>query len=273
MTLQKHEQNPIVTVAIITGVFGIITAIIGGCFLISNSMVQNGKKSETNTPFIALTSQTTETPVPTFTNPVPSETLTETTIPIPTATNQPTATFAPTSAANHYYQAGLADFQSRNYASAIPNLNSCVQLDSLFADCYHLLGQAYRETGDYSQAILNHDKAIALNPRYDYYFERGVTYHQKSVFTQPSEFDKAISDFKSCLELNPTFSNCLTRLGMAYRDTGDFSQALIYHNKAIELSPERADFYWERGITYQKMGDTEKANADFQKARELGYGN
>ena len=132
---------------------------------------------------------------------------------------------------------------------------------------------AYRQKNDYGQAILNHDKAIALDPRYDYYFERGVTYHQKSVFTKPAEYDKAISDFKLCLELNPTFSNCLTRLGMVYRDSGDLAQALIYHNKAIELSPERADFYWERGITYQKMGDTEKANADFQKARDLGYGN
>ena len=30
---------------------------------------------------------------------------------------------------------------------------------------------------------------------------------------------------------------------------------------------------WERGITYQKMSDIGKASADFQKARDLGYGN
>ena len=179
----------------------------------------------------------------------------------------------PTSSTNHYFQAGLADYQSQRYDDAITNLNSCVQFNPSFSDCYNILGMAYRQKNDYGQAILNHDKAIALDPRYDYYFERGVTYHQKSVFTKPAEYDKAISDFKSCLELNPTFSNCLTRLGMVYRDSGDLAQALIYHNKAIELSPERADFYWERGITYQKMGDTEKANADFQKARDLGYGN
>lgn len=101
MTLQKHEQNPIITVAVITGIFGIITAIIGGCFLITNTIVQNSKKSETNTPFVLVASQTIETPVPAFTNSIPADiptaipTITPTTIlppsftPVPTNTNIP----------------------------------------------------------------------------------------------------------------------------------------------------------------------------------------
>ncbi len=93
MTLQKREQNPIVTVAIITGVFGIITAIIGGCFLISNTMVENRIKSETNIPFIALTSQTTETPVPAFTNSVLISVATEIPTIIPTPTKISINTF------------------------------------------------------------------------------------------------------------------------------------------------------------------------------------
>jgi Tfp pilus assembly protein PilF len=223
--------------------------------------------TNTNVP-PTFTPQPTNTNVPPTFTPQPTNTnIPPTSTPAPTSTNIPT-----TSSANHYFQMGFADYQSQRYDEAIINLNSCVQFDSSFSDCYHILGMAYRQKNNYIQAILNHDKAIALDPRYDYYFERGVTYHQKSVFTKPAEYNKAISDFKSCLELNPTFSNCLTRLGMVYRDSGNLAQALIYHNQAIELSPERADFYWERGITYQKMGDTGKANADFQKARDLGYG-
>ena len=65
MTPPKNEQNPIVTVAIITGIFGVITAIIGGCFLITNTMVQNSKVSETNTPTVLVSSlMVSETPVP-----------------------------------------------------------------------------------------------------------------------------------------------------------------------------------------------------------------
>ena len=55
MTLQKREQNPIITVAIITGIFAIFTAIIGGCFLITNTMVDHNIKNQTDTPVPAFT--------------------------------------------------------------------------------------------------------------------------------------------------------------------------------------------------------------------------
>ncbi len=170
-----------------------------------------------------------------------------------------------------YFDKGISSLQSQQYKDTNIYLNTCIQINPSYADCYNALGMAYRDSGNFSQAILNHDKAIALTPYYDYYYERGVTYHLKSVRLHTAEYNMAIADFKSCVEKNPTYSNCINRLAMAYRDIGDYAQALPYHNQAIEISPTRADFYWERGITYQNMGDTEKANTDFQKARDLGY--
>jgi len=276
MTQEPHKSN---IVLIVIAIIGVIGTVIGATITVIGNYNIEKLRQETELTRIALVTIATQggaTQVSmASTISAPTDTPYPTYAPLPTLSpsSTPAPTIPPTSSTNHYFQAGLADYQSQRYDDAITNLNSCVQFNPSFSDCYNILGMAYRQKNDYGQAILNHDKAIALDPRYDYYFERGVTYHQKSVFTKPAEYDKAISDFKLCLELNPTFSNCLTRLGMVYRDSGDLAQALIYHNKAIELSPERADFYWERGITYQKMGDTEKANADFQKARDLGYGN
>lgn len=165
-----------------------------------------------------------------------------------------------------FLERGVTYHRMKNFAQAISDFNTCIQIDNRFSLCYNALGMAYREIGDFAQSLLNHDKAIAINPRYDFYFERGVTYHQLR-----SEYDKAIQDFKTCIEKNASFCNCYTCLGMAYRDKGDFTTALPYHNKAIELCPTRADFYWERGVTYQRVGNTSQADDDFKKARELGY--
>lgn len=175
--------------------------------------------------------------------------------------------------ANFYFQRSTTFHQQGQYNDAIANFKTCIQLDPSFADCYNGLGMAYREIGDFTQALSNHDQAIAINPRFDFYFERGVTYHKKGVtYQQKSDYDNAIFDFKVCVNKSSSFSNCYNRLGMAYRDIGDYSQALIYHNKAIDLSPTRGDFFWERGVTYQRMGNTAQADADFNKAHELGYG-
>ena len=43
-------------------------------------------------------------------------------------------------------------------------------------------------------------------------------------------------------------------------------------DKAILLDPKgSAKYYYMRGICYQMLGNTQRANADFAKAREMGY--
>lgn len=145
-----------------------------------------------------------------------------TVLPSPTQTSQLPPSF--------YFERGTTDHQSGRYYEAIADFSTCVQLYPAFADCYNGLRMAYREIGDFQQSLLNHNKAIELNPRYDLYFERGVTYHQLR-----SEYDKAIQDFETCIVKNPSFCNCYVRMGMAYRDKGDFATALPYHNSSCHL--------------------------------------
>ena len=47
--------------------------------------------------------------------------------------------------------------------------------------------------------------------------------------------------------------------------------ALEDYNKAIQLNPNLAEMYYLRGMIYQQLGEEEKAQADFDKAKELGY--
>jgi len=211
--------------------------------------------------------QSTIQPPATSTRAIPTAVF-STSTPVPTTIAQmsPTPTQASQLPPSFYLEKGTTSIQNGQYRDAIANFTTCVQLYPSFADCYNGLGMAYREIDDFQQSLPNHDKAIALNPRYDFYFERGVTYHQLR-----SEYDKAIQDFKTCIEKNASFCNCYVRLGMAYRDEGNFTTAMPYHDKAIELCPTRGDFYWERGVTYQRMGNTSQADDDFKKARELGY--
>ena len=52
---------------------------------------------------------------------------------------------------------------------------------------------------------------------------------------------------------------------------GDLDSALKDLSKTIELKPEFAIAYMARGKIYDSFGDSKKAQADFKKAKELGY--
>jgi len=154
--------------------------------------------------------------------------------------------------------------RERQYSNAIAAFEACIREHPEYSDGYHGLAQAQREAGDPATALMNHDRAIQLDPeRHDFYWERGVTYaRMKNV-------DGAITNFEACLERNSRFANAQLGLGEAYRNKGDFQTALVHHNKAIALNPRSAWFYRERGNTYRAMENKEAADADFAKAREL----
>src|SRR6185503_8414610 len=120
--------------------------------------------------------------------------------------------------------------RERQYSNAIAAFEACIREYPNYSDGYHGLAQAQREAGDLSRALLNHDRAIQLDPeRHELYWERGVTY------ARMKNDDGAITNFEACLERNGRFANAHLGLGEAYRNKGDFKAALTHHDEAIAL--------------------------------------
>lgn len=51
----------------------------------------------------------------------------------------------------------------------------------------------------------------------------------------------------------------------------EFDRAIVDVSEAIRLCPNEGMFYYNRGLAYDKKGAKAKAEADFAKAKELGY--
>jgi len=134
--------------------------------------------------------------------------------------------------------------------------------------CYHLDKQTIK------QAIRDFDKAIELNPNEaSYYYNRGLVYKH-------SWYDKqAIDDFYKAIELDQSFAaNAHKKCGDVHLRQGSehgtqirYEKAIQEYDKAIKFNPNDDESYYNRGKCYQALGYTEQAQADFEKAKELGY--
>lgn len=51
----------------------------------------------------------------------------------------------------------------------------------------------------------------------------------------------------------------------------DFKGAIKLYDEAIEINPNANASYYYRGWAYRKIGNEEQAQADFAKAKQLGY--
>ena len=99
------------------------------------------------------------------------------------------------------------------------------------------------------------------------YNNRGRAYHHLKCYEQ------AIDDYNKALQLMelPVIYN---NRGQAYYYLKNYKQAFADLNKSIELGisgKNLGEAFYYLGLCYKATGDNEKAQADFAKAKQLGY--
>ena len=114
---------------------------------------------------------------------------------------------------------------------------------------------------DYSGAMVDYTKAIALKPRYMFaYFNRGLC---KVNLEKDRE---AILEFSMAIALDPKYSNAYSERGNAKRRLKDYEGAMNDLNKAINLDPKKASYYIERGVVWYLQKEYQKGISDYTKA-------
>lgn len=134
------------------------------------------------------------------------------------------------------------------------------------AEAYYRLALVLHRKGAYTVALGQYNKAISHDPSVPTYFHnRGVAHFELKMWTQ------AILDFDHALRLNPDFAICYFRRGMAWLQIGDVVhfKALTDFTLALELNPEINEAYYQRGLLQFTLGHLEQATQDFQSTIDL----
>lgn len=171
-----------------------------------------------------------------------------------------TAVSASRAAAEPYFQRGTDFLLKGHLDSAIAELSEAIRLAPKFAEAYNNRGTAFGRKGNFDRAIADYTVAIRLNPKdAEAWVNRGDAYYEDGNFKR-AQWDALRP------KINPNLAKALSGL---YK--GDVDRAIADYDEAIRVSPKCGRAYNSRGLAYQQKGDHLKAEADFAKARELGY--
>ena len=160
---------------------------------------------------------------------------------------------------------GLAYKNLGDYPQAIKDFDEAIRIKPEYAEAYYNRGLAHKALGNAGQAIADYSRAIRIKPNMaEAYNNRGNAYGESG------DCNQALMDFNAALEINPSFAEAYMNRGNAYNCLGNYQQAIEDYGRAIEKKPDYAASYYNRAVAYSKMGNGKLAILDLKTAAGLG---
>jgi tetratricopeptide (TPR) repeat protein len=132
------------------------------------------------------------------------------------------------------------------------------------AIAHNNLGLEYKAKGQWDRAISEYQTALQLNPDYvEAHSNLGTAYEHQGLL------DRAISEYRTALELNPAWAQVHHNLGLAYAHQGRWDAAIPEYQTALQLNPALAETHHALGIAYGFQGLSDRALAEYQAALQL----
>jgi len=134
---------------------------------------------------------------------------------------------------------------------------------------HNSLGDFLRREERYGEAKIAYDRAVDIyrgnnNVSWVVLYARGITHERLQ------EWDKAESDFRNALTINPDQANVLNYLGYSLIDRGEkLDEAMTMIEKAVSLQPESGYIVDSLAWGLFKLGKYETAIPHMEKAAEL----
>ncbi len=125
-------------------------------------------------------------------------------------------------------------------------------------------GLAYFSIREFQQAIKDFGSAIELNSRLAWvYCFRGLAHRNLD------EYQQAISDFDRALALEPKLGSFYNDWGLAYFSLKNYQKAIEDLDHRAKLDPNYVWVYVNRGVAYRNLWEYQRAIEDFDYALKL----
>lgn len=186
----------------------------------------------------------------------------------PATTTQPTSSISKgnaEAAAKELYDKAVAE---KDNDKKIEYYNMAIALKPDYADPYYSRGWVKSQKGSYTEAIIDFDKYLSMNPSSRFaYLERGLA---KSRLNR--HYD-AIADYDKAIEIDSNYLLAYNNRSSSKNDIGQYASAIDDATKAINGNFDRKEWaYSNRGFAKFKLGRYAEAIEDFNQALRIKPG-
>jgi len=162
-----------------------------------------------------------------------------------------------------YFQKGLSYFNQSNFSDAIIQYDKAINLNPNYANAYGDRGACKANLGQYEGAIADYEKAEELG------LKSSILYSNWSYsLYQLKQPEKAQPYFEKALEIDPNNANAYRWRGEIKYDKNDNEGAAEDYTKSINANPNASN-YFARGLANYYLKDYKKAIQDMDKAIQL----
>lgn len=130
---------------------------------------------------------------------------------------------------------------------------------------FYGLGNYYLHNEEYQKALKLFNKAIKIDPKKEYYLNRGVTQYRLE------KFDSALIDLNIHVIIAPGASESYTNRGLVKFELGDLEGALQDYDLAIKLDSNDPKSYFNRAHLRLQLFDEDGGCKDLHKSYKKGY--
>jgi tetratricopeptide (TPR) repeat protein len=167
--------------------------------------------------------------------------------------------------AKDYTQKGMEFYEKHEYTEALINLNKAIETDPTYYRAYYIRANIKESFDDRHGAMKDYNLALEKNPKFaDGYFARG------NVKMKLQDYYGAIDDYSAAIAINENYIESYFNRGKAKQYLLAYEDAINDCTKIIQINPKNIDAYYMRGLLKINFGDLKNGCLDLSKAGELG---
>ena len=163
--------------------------------------------------------------------------------------------------AGSLYTDGVRAYQGGDRDRAVQLLNQAVRKDPNLAMAHSVLGDIYKDSGNYNDAATQYEALTRLDPyTADNYHRLAVSYHFLDRLRD------AAASYLRAVKLNPRDWQRCMHLGLVYMSLGDNNSAVEYCQRAANLNPLSAVAFANLGVVFDARGNAAEAETAYRKS-------
>jgi len=151
-----------------------------------------------------------------------------------------------------------------NFNEAIQEFKTAFSLQPDYAEAHGNLGLVYKTLRRFDEAVQEYQTALSIKPDYaEAHNNLGTLYAE-----QGRRMD-AIQEYHTAISLSPNYAEAHNNLGIAYHDLGRRDEAIREYQIALFLKPDNANAHLNLGVIFKEMGKLDEAIQEYKKALSL----